>query len=65
MSETPPTEPTEPTGPRIGADEWVARSDERAETRGGIVGRLRAWYERVPKLAVFAVVVGAPCSFPC
>ena len=67
MSETPPiepTEPTEPAGPRIGADEWVARSDERAESRGGVVERLRAWYERVPKLAVFAVVVGAAVLLP-
>jgi ABC-type branched-subunit amino acid transport system permease subunit len=67
VSETPPiepTEPTEPAGPRIGADEWVARSGERAETRGGLVERLRAWYERVPKLAVFAVVVGAAVLLP-
>ena len=61
MNETPETPPTEPTGPRIGADEWVARSGERAETRGGVVGRLRADYERVPKPALFAffVAVGA------
>ena len=64
MSETPPIEPTEPTGPRIGADEWVARSDERAESRGGVVGRLRAWYERVPKPAVFAFVVAAAALVP-
>ena len=63
MSETPPTQP-EPTGPRIGADEWVARSDERAETRGGVSGRLRAWYERVPKPAVFAVAVAAGALVP-
>ena len=61
MNETPETPPAEPTGPRIGADEWVARSGERAETRGGVVGRLRADYERVPKPALFAffVAVGA------
>ncbi|MET0561423.1 MAG: branched-chain amino acid ABC transporter permease [Gaiellaceae bacterium] len=63
MSQTPPTQP-EPTGPRIGADEWVARSDERAETRGGVSGRLRAWYERVPKTAVFAVAVAAGALVP-
>jgi branched-chain amino acid transport system permease protein len=64
VSETPPTEPAEPTGPRIGADEWVARSDERAETRGGVVARIRAWYERVPKPAVFAVVVVVAALVP-
>ena len=61
MSETPPTEPT---GPRIGADEWVARSDERGESPQGVVGRLRAWYERVPKPAVFAFVVAAAALVP-
>jgi ABC-type branched-subunit amino acid transport system permease subunit len=64
MSETPQTPPTEPTGPRIGADEWVARSDERAETRGGVVGGLRAAYERVPKSAVFAFFVAAGALVP-
>jgi branched-chain amino acid transport system permease protein len=53
MSETPPSG----TGPAIGADEWVARSGERAERRGGLVGRAEALYERVPRPAVFAFFV--------
>jgi branched-chain amino acid transport system permease protein len=53
------SEPPRPesTGPAIGADEWVARSGERAERRGGVVGRTQALYERVPKQAVFAFFV--------
>jgi branched-chain amino acid transport system permease protein len=53
MSETPPSG----TGPAIGADEWVARSGERAEPRGGLVGRVEALYERVPRPAVFGFFV--------
>ena len=51
-------------GPRIGADEWVARSDERAEHRGGILGGLRERYERIPKPAVFALFVTAAALIP-
>jgi len=50
MSDVPPTEPT---GPQIGADEWVARSDEHAEAPRGLVGRARGVFERVPKPVVF------------
>ena len=67
MSEQPPTEPTEqtePTGPRIGADEWVARSGERSGTREGVGGRLRALYERIPKTAVFVAFVGLAVFLP-
>ena len=53
MSEPPPSG----TGPAIGADEWVARSGERAERRGGLVGRAEALYERMPRSAVFAFFV--------
>ena len=53
------TEPPQPerSGPAIGADEWVARSDERVERHLGIAGRARELYERVPKSAVFGLVV--------
>ena len=61
MGETPPTQPE---GPRIGADEWVARSAERAEVGGGLIGRMRALYERVPKPAVFAFFVVAAALVP-
>ena len=63
MSDVPPQ--PEPTGPQIGADEWVARSGERAEPRGGLVGRVHAGvYERVPKPAVFAFVVVLAALIP-
>ena len=52
------------SGPRIGADEWVARSEERAEHRGGVVGRLQERYERIPKPAVFAFFVVAAALIP-
>jgi branched-chain amino acid transport system permease protein len=48
---------SEGSGPAIGADEWVARSGERAQRRGGVVGRVLEFYERIPKPAVFAFVV--------
>ena len=62
MSEQTPR--PERSGPAIGADEWVARSDERAEQRAGIVGRVQELYDRVPKPAVFAFVVLAAVLFP-
>jgi len=62
MSEQPPQ--PERTGPAIGADEWVARSDERAQRRGGIAGRAQALYERIPKPAVFAFFVGLAVLMP-
>ena len=55
---------SEPSGPRIGSDEWVARADERAEARAGILGRAQALYERVPKPAVFAFFVGLAVLVP-
>src|SRR6188472_1966931 len=56
MSESAP--PPDPSGgPAIGADEWVARSGERAERRGGVVGRVQGLYDRMPKPAVFALAV--------
>jgi branched-chain amino acid transport system permease protein len=64
MADTTPPGPPEPTGPAIGADEWVARSDERAEARRGVGGRVLAWYERVPKPAVFVFFVAAAAAIP-
>ena len=55
---------SEQGGPRIGSDEWVARADERAESRGGILGRAQALYERVPKPVVFALFVGLAVLLP-
>ena len=56
MSEAAPP-PGPSGGPAIGSDEWVARSGERAERRGGLLGRAEALYERVPRPAVFAFFV--------
>lgn len=62
MTEQQP--PTEPSGPAIGADEWVARSGERAEERRGVAGRVHAAYERIPKPVVFAFFVGLAVLVP-
>ena len=62
MSETPP--PNGPDGPRIGSDEWVARSGERSTAYEGFVGRLRHAYDRVPKWAVFAFFVTCAALIP-
>jgi len=56
--------PTEPSGPQIGADEWVARSGERAEARGGLLGAIRGPFGRVPKPTVFALAVGVAALVP-
>ena len=65
MSDVPPTDPqSEPSGPQIGADEWVARSGERAEAHGGFVGRARQVFDRIPKPAVFAFFVIAAALIP-
>ena len=37
-----------PEGPKIGADEWVARSEERTGRRGGPFAPLVARAERLP-----------------
>lgn len=55
---------TEPTGPRIGADEWVARSDERSGAYQGVAGRARRIYERLPSPAVFTFFVVAAMLVP-
>jgi branched-chain amino acid transport system permease protein len=59
VSDAPTNEPVSESsgGPAIGADEWVARSGERAERHGGLTGRAQALYGRVPKPAVFAFFV--------
>ena len=56
--------PTEPTGPQIGADEWVARSGERAQERPGLLGRAQRGFDRIPKPAVFAFFVLAAALVP-
>ncbi len=61
MSDVPPTEPT---GPQIGADEWVARSGERDESTGGFRGRVVEAFDRIPKPAVFAIVVALAAVIP-
>jgi len=67
MSDVPPPPPdaeqSESSGPRIGADEWVARSGERS-AHAGLVGRVSASYERVPKAAVFAFFVVLAAMVP-
>ena len=52
-------------GPRIGQDEWVARSAERRGGRGGRLGVLEARLRTVPWWAwlILFVAVVAPCRW--
>jgi ABC-type branched-subunit amino acid transport system permease subunit len=47
-------QPDEPAGPRIGVDEWVARSAERTGQRQGPAGDVLRALDRVPRWALFA-----------
>src|SRR5207249_10359255 len=69
MADTPHTPqvtpPVEAGGPQIGADEWVARSDERR--RAGVLGRARLSAERLPapvQVAALAAVVALVALVP-
>ncbi|HEY0414859.1 MAG TPA: branched-chain amino acid ABC transporter permease [Gaiellaceae bacterium] len=62
VSENPPgTPPGDPQGPRIGVDEWVARSGERLTSRAGPVGAVSRAVVGVPPAAqlVAFLVFGA------
>jgi ABC-type branched-subunit amino acid transport system permease subunit len=61
MSDPPPTGSS---GPRIGSDEWVARSDEHSQAYEGLVGRARRLYERTPKPAVLGLFVVCAALVP-
>jgi branched-chain amino acid transport system permease protein len=56
--------PTGAKGPQIGADEWVARSGEREQVRGGLLGRAGGWFDRIPRPILFAVAVAAGALVP-
>jgi ABC-type branched-subunit amino acid transport system permease subunit len=56
----PGVEPLDEGGPRIGADEWVARSEERLVVPRGVPERARQAIESIPQWALlvgFVVVV--------
>ena len=59
---TPPPEP--PEGPRIGADEWVKRSDERTEGSGGLFGTIADLINRTPKVVWLVGFLGFACALP-
>ena len=46
-------------GPRIGVDSWAAEADERREA-----GRLRGYYERIPRWALFAAFLAGSALIP-
>src|SRR5437763_6385852 len=52
-----------PQGPRIGADEWVARADERFATRTGLAGAVERAVARVHPAIRFGVLVTAAGVF--
>ncbi len=57
-------EPVAEAGPRIGVDEWVARSGERTAGRTGWTGWVMGMVDRVPPAAQLAVVVGLTACIP-
>jgi len=52
-----------PSGPRIGADEWVARADERIRTRSGPLGALERAAARIHPAIRFGALVTAAGVF--
>jgi branched-chain amino acid transport system permease protein len=50
--------------PRIGADEWVAREEERLERRHGLVGRAQALLDRVPPAVLLGVFLTIAAVLP-
>ena len=63
---TPPQPPdaTQEGGPRIGVDEWVARSNERITGRAGWTAPLGRAFDRVPPWAKLAIVVALTAAVP-
>ncbi len=53
-----------PEGPRIGADEWVARSEERSGRRGGPLAPIYARAERLPWWVLLVAAVGVSALLP-
>jgi ABC-type branched-subunit amino acid transport system permease subunit len=59
-----PQPPDAENRPRIGVDEWVARSEERLTGRAGWTGQLAGAFDRVPPAARLAVVVALTALVP-
>jgi branched-chain amino acid transport system permease protein len=53
-----------PEGPRVGADEWVARHGERVGARTGPTAPLLNAIERIPPAGLLALAVGATALVP-
>ena len=53
-----------PEGPKIGADEWVARSEERTGRRGGPFAPLVARAEQLPWWVLLVAAVGVSALLP-
>ena len=62
--ERPSVQPPAEDGPRIGADEWVARQGERTAARSGWSAPLVGAFDRVPPWARLAIVVGLTALVP-
>jgi branched-chain amino acid transport system permease protein len=54
----------EPSGPRIGVDEWSARSAERTQAYAGLTGGVRRWLDRIPASLRFVLLGGAVALVP-
>ncbi len=65
ISHDPPeTAPGDPQGPRIGADEWVARSGERQRGSTGLAGAAARTLGRIPSWMQLLAFVGIGALIP-
>jgi ABC-type branched-subunit amino acid transport system permease subunit len=73
VSDTTPPAPEQPvampvgdeeTGPRIGVDEWVARSEERLVAPRGVPERVRTSIQRVPQWVLLVAFVAGVALIP-
>lgn len=64
MSEERPQTPETGSGPKIGADEWVARSGQRIVRRGGVAGAIERRFVAVPVAVRLGAVVVLAAIFP-
>ncbi len=58
------TEPRKQQGPRIGADEWVARHGDNRVRRAGVAGAIEERLRNVPWWAWLALFTGIVCLLP-
>jgi branched-chain amino acid transport system permease protein len=64
MTEPPETPQVSARDPRIGVDEWTARSDERIHRYEGLTGHVRRRLDGIPVAVRFGVLAGGAALVP-